>query len=53
MEGQHQAPTYENLKNTFDIIDAKLYAYNKQYVPATQKPEAIGIHTSSKKMTHS
>lgn len=35
---------YKNLKNTFEIIDAKLYAYNKQCVPATQKTEAIDIH---------
>lgn len=35
---------YKNLKNTFEIIDAKLYAYNKQCVAATQKPEAIDIH---------
>ncbi len=35
---------YKNLKNTYEIIDAKLYAYNKQCVPPTQKPEAIDIH---------
>ncbi len=35
---------YKNLKNSFDIIDTKLYEYNKQCVPATQKPEIIDIH---------
>ena len=35
---------YKNLKNTFDIIDTKLFAYNKQCVPATQNPENIPIH---------
>lgn len=35
---------YKNIKNTFEIIDAKLFAYNKQCVPATQKPETIDIH---------
>ena len=35
---------YKNLKNTFEIIDAKLYSYNKKCVPATQEPEAIDMH---------
>lgn len=34
---------YKNLKNAFDIIDEKLFSYNKQCVPATQKPEVIDI----------
>lgn len=34
----------KNLKNTFNIIDAQLYAYNKSCVPATQNPEVIDIH---------
>lgn len=39
----------KNLKNTFEIIDTKLYAYNKKCVPATQEPEAIAIHYVIKK----
>jgi len=35
---------YKNLKDTFKIIDAKLFAYNKTCVPATQTPEAIDIN---------
>lgn len=35
---------HKNVKNTFDIIDAKLFAYNKKCVPATQEPEVINIH---------
>lgn len=35
---------YKNMKNTFEIIDELLYAFNKKCVPATQKPEAIDIH---------
>jgi GNAT superfamily N-acetyltransferase len=35
---------YKDIKNAFEIIDSKLYAYNKQCVPATQKPEAVDLH---------
>lgn len=35
---------YKNVKNTFEIIDEQLYAFNKKCVPATQEPEAIDIH---------
>lgn len=34
---------YKNIQNTFEIIDAKLYAYNKKCVPATQEPESIDL----------
>lgn len=34
---------YKNVKNTFEIIDAHLYAFNKKCVPATQEPESINI----------
>lgn len=34
---------YKNIKNTFEIIDAQLYAFNKKCVPATQVPESIDI----------
>lgn len=35
---------YKNIKNAFEIIDAQLYAFNKECVPATQEPEYIDIH---------
>jgi GNAT superfamily N-acetyltransferase len=40
---------YKNPKDAYKIIDAKLYAYNKQCVPATQNPESIDIHYVIKK----
>lgn len=35
---------YKNLKNSYEIIDAPLYAFNKKCVPATQDPECININ---------
>lgn len=35
---------HKNLDNTFALIDERLFAYNKQCVPATQTPEVIDIH---------
>lgn len=35
---------HHNIKNAFEIIDEKLFAYNKKCVPATQKPEVIDLH---------
>lgn len=35
---------YKNLPNSFDIIDEKLFAFNKKCVPATQNPEVIDQH---------
>ncbi len=34
---------YKNIKNTFEIIDAQLYAFNKKCVPATQEPESVDL----------
>lgn len=34
----------KNVVNTPAIIDARLYAFNKQCVPATQEPESIKIN---------
>lgn len=35
---------HKNLENSFEIIDERLFAYNKKCVPATQEPEVINIH---------
>lgn len=32
---------YRNPQNAFELIDEKLFAFNKKCVPATQKPEVI------------
>lgn len=39
---------YKNVKNAYELIDEKLFAYNLKCVPATQEPDGNGKYYISK-----